>query len=430
MKKFTTDINNNTYFKEENIKINQVKKYIENNVIIINKDNVINNWHGFGGAITEATAYNYLQLDDNKKESYLNDVFSSNGLDYNIGRISIGSNDFCLDSYQYTIKKDLSDFSIDHDKKYIIPMLNDIYKIKNLVLIASPWSPPAFMKNNKILIFGGKLKKNYYSLYAKYLHMFINSYKNEGFNVNYITMQNEPMAIQKWESCTFSLDEQKDFIYNYLINELKDCDTNIMLWDHNREDLYNVVDKLYIKNEKVKAVGTHWYSGGFYNNINLLHTKYPDLYLYNSEMCCGYSRYDKLKWINDAELYLKDIISCMNNGLNAYLEWNILLNNNGGPSHKSNYVKSSIILNEEQNDYIKTPIYYYLLHICKFIKKDYQIIVSDKYSDELYVVSAKKNDELVIVILNISDKALEYNLVFDNKYIKDKINAHSIITIK
>lgn len=423
MKKIITDINNQIFLKEENIKLRKINKYIENNVINVYKNEVINKYLGMGSAITGSTSYNYFKLSKEKRNSLLNDVYSKEGLNFNYGRISIGSCDFSLSSYSYSKKSDLSDFSIEKDK-LIINMLNDIQNINKIDLIASPWSPPSFMKK----IFSNKLKNKYYELYAKYLKLFIKEYNKMNIDIKYITMQNEVMTTQRWESCEYSLSEQRDFIYNYLIKELEDINTSVILWDHNRENIYDVANYFDLSNKKIKGIGFHWYSGKFYNNINLIHKKYPNTLLVNTEMCCGYSNYNEKEWINDAELYMKDIISCFNNGVSIYLDWNLLLDYNGGPNHKQNYCKSSIILNEEENDYIKTPIYYYIKHISKYINAGYQIITTDKYEDNLYVVSFKNNKEIVTVILNPSDEDYDFNLIMDNNYLKDSIKSHTVLT--
>ena len=423
MKKIVTDIKNNIILNEVDVNYSDD---IDNN-IVINKDYMITKWLGLGSAITESSGYNYSKLDDRLKKELIKDLYSKDKLNLNIGRLPIGSCDFSLDSYSYAYNEDLSDFSIDKDKKYIIPMLKDIYDYKKISIISTPWSPPAFMKNNKSLLHGGKLKKEYYELYAKYLKIYINSYKNEGFSINYLTMQNEPYAKQKWESCIFSLKEQHDFINNYLLDELKDTDTNVLLWDHNREKINKQVKELFIDNSRVCGVGFHWYSGPYYKNILDVHRNYPNLLIFNTEMCCGYSKYNENDWLNDAEKYLVDIISCMNNGVSAYLDWNVFLNSEGGPSHIKNPVKSPIILNEAENNYIKSPIYYYLTHISKYIDKDYEITETINKSN-LYVVSAKKDNNVVITILNTSNNNLDYNILIDGKNISDTINNHSIVT--
>ncbi len=420
MQKIVTNIKENKYLEEEPlIKIDNV-----DNKIVINND-CITTWLGMGGAITEASAYNYSLLSKAKKREIIDSYYSCNGLNYELGRVSIGSNDFSLKSFEYLTNDNLNNFNIDQDKKYIIPLLHDIYKEKKLDLIASPWSPPSFMKTNHNLLHGGRLKRNYYELYSDYLIKYLDEYHKLGFYIKYLTMQNEPFARQRWESCIYPLRKQKLFINDYLINKLND--TKILLWDHNREHLNKVVNKLYINNKKIAGVGMHWYTGGYYEKIKEVHDYYPDYLIINTEMCCGYSKYNKLSWINDAELYLKDIISCMNNGVNAYLDWNILLDYNGGPSHKANYVKSAIILNEDKNDIIKTPIYYYLYHISHFIKRGYKIITCNSIND-LYVVCACNKDDVILVVMNTNDDSKSYEVSYKDILFSDVIKDHEIVT--
>ena len=418
MKKVVTDIYNNIIIKEENIKFNKVGK--SSNTIHIYKDKIISNFLGYGSAITESSAYNYSLLNNKLKKEFINCCYSVSGLDYDMGRISIGSNDFSLNSYSYSNKKDLSDFNIQRDHDYIIPMLKDIYKVKKISLIASPWSPPKMFKVLPIFTCGIKLKKKYYDDYVTYLEKFINEYKQLGFKIDYLSMQNEPLAHQKWESCTFSLDEQKDFIYNHL-NRLK---INVLLHDHNRDNIYDICKYLYKDNTNVKGICYHYYTGSNIDELKRVRNKYKDILMINSEMCCGYSKYNENSWINDAVYYTKDIIDNLNVGVNAYLDWNILLDFNGGPNHKKNYCKSAIILNEDKTNFIKTPIYYYLYHLSK-IKGN--IVESVSSNNNLKVVSSY-NKKLCITIYNDSDKREEYNLIIDGKCINDKINSKSIIT--
>ena len=417
MKKIVTNIYKDKYLYEDTL--NNISN-VEDKIII--NDNIISTWLGMGGAITESSSYNYSLLNNDKRKSLIKDYYSKKGLNYNLGRVSIGSNDFSLNSYEYLENNNINNFNIKRDNKYIIPLLKDIYKENKISLIATPWSPPSFMKTNNNLLKGGFLKRKYYSLYSDYLIKFINTYKDKGFNIDYLTIQNEPYAKQRWESCIFPIIKQKKFINKYLINKLND--TKILLWDHNREHLDYVTKRLYINNPNICGIGFHWYTGLYHNKIKKVREKYKDILLINTEMCCGFSKYDKYDWINDAEKYLIDIIGCINSGVNAYLDWNILLDNNGGPSHKDNYVKSAIILNESKSDYIKTPIYYYLYHISHFINKDYKILSINNNSD-LYMACAFYKNKKVIIVLNTTDEDKTFEI---DDILKDKINSHEIIT--
>ena len=420
MKKIVTDIINDKYLKKESLA--KIKRHRE--TIIVSENNIISTWKGMGSALTESAAYNYSLLKRKDKAKFISDYYGKNGLLFDFGRVSIGSNDFSLSSYEY-VTDNLDSFCIDRDKEYIIPMLEDIYKVKKISLIASPWTPPRYMKTNYSLILGGKLKKKYYDDYANYLIKFIDTYKTYGFNIDYLTIQNEPRAIQVWESCLFNYRNMKKFINDYLIDKLDN--TKILLWDHNREKLDKVVKKLYIESPFIGGLGVHWYTGGYYDKIAKVHEKYPDLFIVNTEMCCGFSQYDEYKWISDAELYLNDILSCMKSGMSAYLDFNILLDYEGGPNHKGNFVKAPSILNKDKSSYIKSPIYYYLYHVSHFIKKGYEIINTIS-SNTLNIISAKNGKEIVMVILNKTDKNISYEVNTYNKEFIDKIDAHSIIT--
>ncbi len=252
-------------------------------------------------------------------------------MNYNICRISIGSSDFNINSYSYSNKNDLSDFTILEDTKYIIPIIKEAKnRNNNLKILASCWSPPSFMKNNKKLTNGGNLLPEFRNTYAKYLVKFINSYKNEGIDIDYITIQNEPNAIQKWESCLYTSSQELDLIQNYVYSEFKanGIKTKILLWDHNKEKL---VSRYLNKNidTQIDGFAFHWYTGDHFENIQLLREKYPDKLLFHTEGCTGYSRFKKDDEVKNAEIYAHDIIGDLNYGTNAYLDWNMVLDYKG-----------------------------------------------------------------------------------------------------
>lgn len=422
VRKYLTDINNGIILKETKIK-EKVFKYHERNVIKIYPDKVITNYLGMGGAITESSGYNYSKLSKKDKRQFLEDYYGENGLNYNFGRICIGSNDFSLKHLEYSRKQDLSDFNVENDKKYVIPLLKDILSVKKINFLASPWSPPKMYKKVKTPYLGVRLLPQYYEEYSNYLVKFIKAYQECGININYLTMQNEPFARQIWESCKFTLEEQKDFIYNHLLPKLDN--TKLLLWDHNKEMLYDNFKYLYEDNPKIAGIGFHYYSGRYFNNLKMIREEYPNTLLINTETCCGYSKYDEIDWIKDAETYLIDIIGDLNNGVNAYLDWNILLNSKGGPARFFNYLKSPIILKD--NCYIKTPIYYYLYHLSHFINQG-MIINNSSYTNDLHIVSLKDNDKVIVVIMNNKEKSYTYKLYINDRFITDSIDKHSIIT--
>ena len=416
----------NSYLKQSKLHAKKYSEKYEKNIVNIypqcEKQSII----GFGGAITESSAYCYSLLPENKKQEFLKDYFQDN---YSICRICIGSSDFSLKGYSYSNKKDLSDFSIEHDFKYVIPLIKDALKVNpNLKFLASPWSPPAFMKNTKIRILGGHLLEKYYQTYADYLTKYILAYRQNGINIDYLTIQNEPYAMQIWESCIFSIEQEAEFIEKYLgpTFQKNNINTKILIHDHNKEKLFLKAQKDFSSStlrNLISGMAFHWYSGDHYNNLNLIRKYYPEKLLIHTEGCFGFTK-------NDCSYhYAQDIIDDLNAETNAYIDWNILLNNKGGPNHAKNYCMAPIMLNNSNTDYIKSLNYYYIKHFSQFIKPKSKIIENSKYSRNISVLSAlNPNNEIVIIILNDTHSSVPLNFCIENIFFNDIIKANSILT--
>ena len=411
IKKYVTDILSNKIFHEENIFFFKGID-IENSIINIHPEIEYQDWLGLGGALTNSTIYNLDKLDKNLQEEILYSYFKE--LNYSFLRLPIGSTDFSVNSNE--------DYSKDFEKN--VQIIQKIKRICDIEIIATPWSPPARFKNNSSL-YGGNLLKNFYNDYANYLIKFIDDYAFFNINIDYLCPQNEPFAKQLWESCTYNLDDLKDFIYINLIPKLKN--TKVMLWEHNKDNLYNIISSLYEPNSKIKAVGFHWYTGAFFEELDLIRKQYSNLLLFETEMCCGYSKYNKRKWIIDSEYYLTEIIGGLHHSLNAFIDLNLLLDFKGGPNHKRNFCKSPIILNKKSKDIIKTPIFYYLKHL-GIAGKAKRVATSNYSRDCTLQIVALKNEKLYITVLNRGNLKKDINIRIGTNVIKDKINKHSVIT--
>lgn len=423
MKKVYTDILNNIYLKEEKMELQSCTSNIEWNVINVYPNVKYQKWYGFGGAFTESACYNICSLKKEKYENLLFDYFSKNSLNYTLGRIPIGSCDFSLNSYSYTLK---------HDKKNIIPVIKDALKYNKIKFMASPWSPPKEWKTNKSLINGGLLKKSNYQDYAKYLADFVIDYKKNNIKISYINVQNEPIATQIWESCLYLPNEEADFLENYLIPTMKKNNIKIdyFIFDHNKDCIYKRVNDTINKGllNKIFGIAYHWYTGSHLQNLDLVHQYYPNCLLYHTESCCKYSEYNKIQWLKDAELIGLDILSDMNHYMNAYIDWNLVLDYDGGPNWASNNCKAPIILNSDKTDYIKTPIYYYIAHFSKYIKNGYRRIATSTYFLNIFAVAFTNDKEIVVVVINPNNHIINYNICIDNSYVNDELNKHSIVT--
>ena len=382
-----------------------------NNEIVIS-DVMLGAWQGLGGAITEATAFNYSGLSSTKKRQLIEAYYGKNGLDYRWGRLSIGSNDFCLKPYEYTKKNDLSDFSIKHDEKWVIPMVKDVLKKKTVQFVASPWSPPEYMKLGLEAHHYNFLKPWCFDDFAKYIRLWIEAYGKRGIDIAYVTIQNEPRARQIWESCVYSFKAQRKLAYKYLTDELDDCDTQILLWDHNKAKLSKVADKLFCGsfvteygcNKKIAGLCFHWYDGIFPDEMWKVRQKYPDILMLSSEMSCGFSPYDEVSWQNDAKHYLRELFADINAGASAFIDWNMLLDQEGGPSYCRNYLKSPIILNETSDSFILTPIYDALKKFTELFPVGSKVVRLECKSDSIVAVGRKLGARYEVIIANMSSK--------------------------
>lgn len=434
--KLETNYRRNLFFHETtNIPVIPYSSEIENKIINIYPEITYQKIIGFGGAITEASGYSIKQLPLEKQTSFFNEYFSKNGLNYNICRLPIGSCDFSIKPYSYSNKSDLSDFSIEKDKKYIIPTIKQALKLNpNLKFISSPWSPPKFMKSNKKLIQGGKLLDKYKITWANYLTKYIKYYKDEGININYITVQNEPNATQEWESCIYSPEEELNFVVNYLYPTFKNnsINTKIFIWDHNKEKLFSRALKEINNNNALEAIfgiAFHYYTGDHFENISLTHDSFPGKLLIHTEGCTGYSGFNPNDEVKNAEIYGHEILGDLNSGTNAYIDWNIMLDNKGGPNHKNNYCNSPIMLNSNNSDYIKNLTFYYIGHFSKYIFPNSKRIAYSKYTDKIEVTAFKNpNNSIAIVLMNKNDFNYEYNLCINDFIIHDNLDKHAIVS--
>ena len=435
IRKYETNFKRNLFWNESFVKAKKNSEKIENKVINIYPHITYQSIIGFGGAFTESAGFCYDKLDNSKKSVFLNDCFSINGLNYSMGRLPIGSCDFSLNSYSYSKRQDLSDFSIVRDKEYILPLLKSALEKRSLKLLASPWSPPKFMKSNKMLAFGGKLLTQYKQTWADYLVKYINAYKNEDIHINYITIQNEANAIVPWESCNYSAEEEISFATNYLYYEFikNNIDTKILIWDHNKEKLLTrTIEELNSKIalEAISGIAFHWYTGDHFENIKLVRDSFPNKLLFHTEGCTGYSGFNIDEEVKNAEIYGHDILGDLNAGINAFIDWNLLLDSNGGPNHKDNFCNSPIMLNSDSSDYIKNLTFYYIGHFSKFIKPGAKRVAFSRYDDRIEVTSFKNNDgSIAIVLLNRNDLNYEYNICIDDIVIHDNLDSHAIVTL-
>ncbi len=402
---------------------------------------------GIGAAITDASAHVLYQLPHKTREQFLKAHFSmDDGIGYSLIRTTIHSCDFSPASYTYVEKDDveLSTFSIAHDLEKRIPFIKSALDIAgDIPVYASPWSPPAFMKTNANMLQGGQLKPEFNKTWADYFVNFVENYEEAGVPIWGVTVQNKPAATQRWESCTYTAEQERDFVKNFLgaafakaeLSQLK-----IIIWDHNRDLMLQRANIILSDPEAAKYVwgtGFHWYEDWkdgipMYENVGKLKEAYPDKELIFTEGCN--ENYDPRRLEqNDpslAERYAKSMIHDFNNGTVAWTDWNILLDERGGPNHVGNYCFAPVHADTATGKLNFTWTYYYLGHFSKFIRPGARRI-SSASSNSKFLATAFENSDgsLAVVVCNTDHQSRTYSMEIEDQETILTLSGHSIQTI-
>lgn len=381
----------------------------------------------------------------------------------------MNSCDFSLTNYSYTPTpdKELKDFSVKEDMDDLIPMIKEAMATSKdgFKLFASPWTAPPWMKDNNHWV-GGKLLPEYYDTWALFFSKYLDAYKAEGIDLWGFTVENEPHGNgNNWESMHFTPEEMTNFVQNHLGPKLeKDGygDKIILGYDQNRAGLKEWVDVMY-ENEKSSqyfdGTAIHWYESTyevFPEALQYAHNKAPDKYLIETEGCIDA---EVPKWKDDAwywkkeatdwgwdwaaedEKYLhpkyvpvyryaRDIIGCLNNWVDGWVDWNMVLDKQGGPNWFKNWCVAPVIVDPENDEVYFTPLYYTMVHFSKYIRPGAQVIDVNNTSEDLQVTAARNPDgTIAVVVFNPTNERRQFSILLDERSNNISINKQAIQTL-
>jgi glucosylceramidase len=401
---------------------------------------------GIGGALTDASAETYAKLPEASQKELMTAYYDGKkGIGYNFARTSIASCDFSSGTYNYVESNDslLKTFNVAHDEQFRIPLIKKAIEASGgkLPMFVSPWSPPAWMKDNNSSVKGGHLLEKYKQAWANHYVKFIKTYESKGIPVWGLSVQNEPMAVQKWESCVYTAEEERDFVKKYLGPTLAKRglkDKKLIVWDHNRDLIYQRASVMMEDPEAAKyvwGIGFHWYqtwtgSDMQFNNLKIVHEAFPDKNLIFTEGCVEKFGLDRVNDWKLGEKYGYSMLNDFNSGTVAWTDWNILLDETGGPNHVGNFCFAPIHADIKTGKLIYTNSYYYIGHFSKFIKSGAKRIAASSNRDKLQTTAFINPDgKIAAIVLNTSDEKLAFKLCIGGKAADMVSRPHSIMTV-
>jgi glucosylceramidase len=454
-------------------KLTKISEFSENEnrvSITINPEEEFQTITGFGGSFTEASASLLNRLSKENRIKILKAYFGEEGANYSLTRTHIASCDFSLSNYTYAkVENDmlLASFTIEEDKEDLIPMILEAKAIskEGFNIIASPWTAPPWMKDNKAYV-GGKLLPEFNDSFSLYFSKYLEAYKKEGIDIWGITVINEPHGNgNNWESTHFSPEEMTSFVQNHLGPKLeKDGWGNVKIlgYDQNRAGLPEWVDAMFKNDETSKyfaGTAVHWYESTydyFPDALQYAHKKAPNKYLIQTEGCVDseiphwnddawYWKKEATDWGWDwasekdkhlhpkyapVNRYANDIIGCLNNWVDGWIDWNMVLDTQGGPNWFKNWCVAPVIVDVEKDEVYFTPLYYIMAHFSKFMRPGAVKIGFEINNNELVATAVKNPDgTIAIAIFNPTAKAQTIELNYNKQKKTSSISAKALQTI-
>lgn len=392
---------------------------------------------GFGGAFTEAAATVWQRLSPARQQSFLREHFDPlEGHGYTLCRVHINSCDFSLGHYAHVERPGdvaLESFSIERDRQALLPMIHAAQRAagRPLKLLASPWSPPAWMKSNHRMAQGGHLLPEFRAAWAQCFVRFIRAYEAEGVPIWRVTVQNEPEAAQRWDSCLYTAEEERDFVRDHLgpaLHAAGLAHVKIVVWDHNRDAMVERASTVFGDLEAAKYVwgtGFHWYLEDHFDHVRLVHDAWPDKGLLFTEGCQEGGPHHG-SWAL-GERYARSMINDLNRWTNGWIDWNLLLDDHGGPNHVGNFCSAPVLADAAHDALHPQSSFWYLGHFARFAKPGAQRVLCAATREALECTAfANPDGSVALIAMNRGEDALPFTLALDGRRFAAELPPRSI----
>jgi glucosylceramidase len=438
-------------FSKVEVNYNKTTDVLPSATITLNPAQRYQTMHGFGAAVTGSTCYNLLRMQAENRAKFLKSTFSpTEGMGYSYIRISIGCSDFSLSEYTCCDIRGIENFALTpEENNYVIPILKEILAINpDIKILGSPWTCPRWMKVNNLTDrqpynswTGGQLNPDFYQDYATYFVKWIQAFAAEGIAITSVTPQNEPLNKGNSASLYMGWDEQRDFVNNALVPQLKaaSLNTKIYLFDHNYNydnfgEQNDYPAKIYasgVDNDVVAGAAYHNY-GGDRSELLDIHIQYPDKELIFTEASIG-------EWNDGQNLAARLMdnvqniaLGTVNNWCSAVIVWNLMLDANRGPNRPGGCrtCYGAVDISSDYRNVTRNSHYYMIGHLSAVVKPSAVRIGASANTPAGITYSAFENPDgsYAVVLLNNTAENREIGLNDGNNYFKYNVPAKSVVS--
>jgi glucosylceramidase len=393
--------------------------------VVVNTRRTFQQIEGFGGAFTESSAISWHGLGAAQRQQVLEAYFDrAVGHGYSFCRVHMGSCDFALGNYAHVEVPDdlaLASFSIERDRQALLPFIQAAQRVAGepIQLLASPWSPPGWMKTSGRMNDGGKLRPQCLRAWARCYARFIEAYEAEGVPIWGVSVQNEPMAAQRWDSCLYTAEEERDFVRDHLGPELEAAGlgrVKIVIWDHNRDLMVERANTVFSDPAAARYVwgtGFHWYGEDHFEHVQQVHDAWPDKQLLFTEGCQEGGPHHG-SW-ELGERYARSMINDLNHWSVGWIDWNLVLDHHGGPNHAGNFCSAPIHTNAAQDGFSLQSSYYYLGHFARFVRPGARRVLCAASRQDIEATAFRNLDgSTAVVVMNRTEQPLPFALRVDD----------------
>lgn len=389
---------------------------------------------GFGGAFTDAACYNMNQLSEPARQKLFHELFAASEMNLSVARICMGSSDYATKMYSYDEGEpdpEMKRFSLAHDNEYILPILRQARKVNpELFLLASPWSPPGWMKPNNSML-GGNMQRKSLEAYAKYFVKFLKGYDAAGVPVQAVTVQNEVDTDQdgRMPACAWPQEYEIDFVRNDLgpSIEKEGLKTKIWIIDHNYNLWGRAVDELEAENMRKYVGGIAWH--GYVGSQELMtrvHNAFPDVDMFWTE---GGPDYTQPDYATDWAKWGTAFSGILRNWCRSIIAWNLALDEAGKPNIGPFPCGGVVTINSKSKEISYSGQYWALAHFSKFIQRGAKILVSKSDETDLSFVAAENpGGKKVLVLTNPGASARKLTLEVGKQVAELNLEPNSLST--